>query len=149
MTRHSLLTVSSILALCASAAAQLPTPNPLPRVKPRAEWVATTGVTGTVPANRHWSQAAGNDTSLFVFGGRTGTSGSGSKRNDLFEFDATTLAWTQHNADGDPNAPLQRYRNTLTDPAASTGHNCDFAGKVHFVFILFSSCQLSHSILGF
>ncbi|MCA8952969.1 MAG: hypothetical protein KDE27_25890 [Planctomycetes bacterium] len=108
---------AAVLSLTAAAVAQVPTPSVSPRVAPRAEYVLTTGVTGIVPANRHWSQATGNDTSLFVFGGRTGTAGTGSKRNDLYEFDATTSVWTEHNLDGDPNAPPQRYRNGLAwDP---------------------------------
>ena len=105
------------LGIAAAAAAQVPIPAPEPRLSPRAEWVVTPGVAGAVPANRHWSAAASNNGSLFVFGGRTGTTGTGSKRNDLYEFDATTLTWTEHNADGDPGAPPQRYRNAAAwDP---------------------------------
>ncbi len=107
---------------CSAAAlsAQVPAPNPQARVAPRAEWITTGGVSGAVPANRHWSQSASNDTSLFVFGGRTGTAGSGSKRNDLHEFDGSTLAWTEHNPDGAPGAPSQRFRNGLAWDASGS-----------------------------
>ncbi len=78
-----------------SATAQLPPPpNPIPQVSPRAHWItASSTATTTAPANRHWSPAASNATSMFVFGGRTRTSGSGTKRDDLYEFDASAMAW--------------------------------------------------------
>lgn len=102
--------------LSVHALAQVPAPNPLPRIAPRAEWVATANVVGT-PPNRHWSQPANSDTQMFVFGGRTGTSGSGSRRNDLWVFDAPTLTWTELSTDGDPTAPPQRFLNACTyDP---------------------------------
>lgn len=89
--------------------AQLPSPSVSPRVAPRAAYATTSGVSGSIPANRHWTQTAHNGTSMFVFGGRTGT-GNGTRRNDLWEFDTTTLTWTEHNADGAAGAPPQRFR---------------------------------------
>jgi len=108
----TLLIASGVALVSGIALAQIPSPSPQARSAPRAEYIATTGVGGVVPANRHWSHAAGNGTSMFVFGGRNGT-GAGPVRNDLQEFDATTLTWTEHNADGDPLAPAPRYRNGI------------------------------------
>lgn len=105
------LSFALLTSLAATAVAQIPNPNPQPQTAPRAEWVVTTNVMGSTPANRHWSQAASNGASMFVFAGRTGTSGSGSRRNDLWEFDGVTKTWTEHNADGAPGAPPQRFRN--------------------------------------
>lgn len=106
------LTIAAALLSSGALLAQLPAPNPQPRTAPRPAYAGITTM-GTTPANRHWSPAASNGTSMFVFGGRTGT-GNGAKRNDLHEFDAATLTWTEHNPDGDPNAPTARFRNGLS-----------------------------------
>lgn len=110
MQASSSITILALLST-STLAAQIPAPAPTPRVVPRAEWIVTAGVSGSIPANRHWSPAVEAGDKMYVFGGRTGTTGSGSKRNDLHEFDATTLTWTTMNVDGAPGAPTQRYRN--------------------------------------
>ncbi len=111
------LRIALPLALSTTAAAQPPSPIVTPRTAPRAEYVLVSGVTGTLPSNRHWSPAVSHGDTMYVFGGRTGEGGGGTRRNDLYSFDATTLTWTQHNADGDANAPSQRFRNAAAwDP---------------------------------
>ncbi|MEO0481017.1 MAG: kelch repeat-containing protein [Planctomycetota bacterium] len=116
MTTSPLGQLGLALALSCAGIAQVPTPNPQPRTAPRAEWVATPGVTGTVPPNRHWSQPANSPTQMFVFAGRNG-SGAGPLRNDLWAFDGVSLSWTELTTDGDPSAPPARFRNGCTyDP---------------------------------
>lgn len=107
-------------AASASAVAQLPTPDPQPRTAPRAAYTEVAGTTGSVPVNRHWSEVAANATTMFVFGGRTGEGGTGTKRNDLYSWSSATNAWTQHNADGAVGAPPQRFQNAAEwDPVNS------------------------------
>ncbi len=102
------LTLVSGLALslgtAASAAAQLPPPNPTPRAVPRATWVLTPGVTGTPTQRRDNTGAASND-KMYVFGGRSGNATT-TVLNALYEFDGTT--WTLKTAEGAAGSPPAR-----------------------------------------
>jgi hypothetical protein len=81
----------SLLALAAvPAAAQLPSPNPIPRIAPRASWSLTSGVTGT-PSQRRENPGAASSTHLYLFGGRNGNANT-TVHNALYEFDGRAWA---------------------------------------------------------
>ncbi|MBK8980009.1 MAG: hypothetical protein IPM29_29265 [Planctomycetes bacterium] len=97
------------LTLCAVALAsvpvtsQLPTPNPQPRVAPRATWVRTT--TNTNPSQRRDNPGAASLDKLYMFGGRDQNAGS-AVLNALYEFDGST--WTLKTAEGAVGSPPAR-----------------------------------------
>jgi hypothetical protein len=96
--------ILSSLSLAVAVAAQLPTPNPIPRTAPRAHWVQTAGVTGTPTQRRDNPGAASNDR-MYVFGGRDANAGT-AVRNALYEFNG--MAWTLKTAEGAPGSPPAR-----------------------------------------
>jgi hypothetical protein len=103
MLRISTLSLIPLLA-AASAVAQLPNPNPTPRVAPRAAWTLTAGVTGT-PTQRRDNPGAASDTKMYVFGGRLGNA-TATVLNALYEFDGR--AWTLKTAEGAAGSPPAR-----------------------------------------
>ncbi len=104
ITMRCSLGLLSAALLSSLASAQLPTPNPIPRVKPRAHWVLTPSVTGT-PTQRRDNPGAASESKLYVFGGRAGNATS-SVLNALYEFDGK--AWTLKTAEGAVGSPPKR-----------------------------------------
>lgn len=97
----------AILSLSgATVTAQLPSPNPIPRVAPRAHWAVPAGVTAH-PVTRTSNHGAASADKMYVFGGRLGNNTS-TVLNDLHEFDG--VSWTVKNADGAAGAPPRRGR---------------------------------------
>ncbi|MEZ5962660.1 MAG: kelch repeat-containing protein [Planctomycetota bacterium] len=88
----------------AAAAAQIPNPNPIPMAAPRADWVLTSGVTGT-PTQRRDNPGAASDDKMYVFGGRDQNAGT-TVLNALYEFDGAT--WTLKTAEGAAGSPPAR-----------------------------------------
>lgn len=97
-------TLSIVPLLAAAAVAQLPPPNPIPRVAPRAAWVLTPGVTGT-PTQRRDNPGAASHDRMYVFGGRLGNATT-TVLNALYEFDGS--AWTLKTAEGAVGSPPAR-----------------------------------------
>lgn len=73
---------------------------------PGAHWQVVTGVSGA-PSQRRENPGVASATKMYVFGGRSGSSG-GAVMNDLWEFDGST--WTQKTANGAVGSPPKRDR---------------------------------------
>jgi len=76
---------------------------------PGAHWSSTT--TTQDPPLRRENPGAADLSSMYVFGGTSGSSG-GARMNDLWKFDGTT--WTQMTADGAVGSPPARFQAGVT-----------------------------------
>lgn len=113
---------STVFALAATAAAQLPAPTLIQRAAPRAAWSivtsagTTTGVTTTPPTINGTFRAdnpgaVGND-KLWIFGGSLGNN-TNYTANDLWAFDPVAGTMTQLIADGAAGSPSHRGRSAI------------------------------------
>lgn len=113
---------SAVIALTATAAAQLPAPTLIQRAAPRAAWSTVTsagttiGATTTPPTVNGTFRAdnpgaVGMD-KLWVFGGSLGNN-TNYTANDLWAFDPVAGTMTQMIADGVAGSPAHRSRSAI------------------------------------